>query len=263
MIEGFDWAVEFAEVFQDSGFDIAVANPPYVRQEIIKELKPALKAVFPEVFVITADLYVYFYARALQILRPGGMLAFISSNKWFRSAYGERLRGYIAENCRITSITDLGELPVFQEAATFPMIFLCQKGNAETRRSTLFTQVTSLDAPYPDIRALIERGANVLPTSAIAGSKWTLADAASIGTFERMKANSSPLGPTVGGRILYGIKTGLNKAFVLDEETRRDLIREDRRSAEIIHPLAVGDDVRKWHVVDRCRWLIVRESRRS
>jgi hypothetical protein len=70
-VVGFDWPVEFAEVFREGGFDVIVANPPYVRQEIIKNLKPTLKVIFPEVYTGVADLYVYFYARALQILRPG------------------------------------------------------------------------------------------------------------------------------------------------------------------------------------------------
>jgi len=73
-----------------------------------------------------ADLYTFFYFRAVQLLAPGGMLAFISSNKWFRAAYGEKLRGFMASQTAIRSITDFGELPVFS-AATFPMIFVAQK----------------------------------------------------------------------------------------------------------------------------------------
>ncbi|WP_180277824.1 Eco57I restriction-modification methylase domain-containing protein [Nostoc sp. 'Peltigera malacea cyanobiont' DB3992] len=87
-VAGFDWAVEFAEVFADGGFDIQVANPPYVRQELIKHLKPTLQKVYPAVYTGTADLYCFFYARALQLLKPGGMLAFISPNKWFRASMG-------------------------------------------------------------------------------------------------------------------------------------------------------------------------------
>jgi methylase of polypeptide subunit release factors len=84
-VDNFDWSLDFAEVFADGGFDIVVANPPYVRQELIKELKPLLKKVYPEVYTGTADLYCFFYARALELLQKGGMLAFISSNKWFKA----------------------------------------------------------------------------------------------------------------------------------------------------------------------------------
>ncbi|MFM7478032.1 MAG: Eco57I restriction-modification methylase domain-containing protein, partial [Microcystis aeruginosa] len=80
--KGFDWVVEFAEVLAEGGFDIQVANPPYVRMELFKEIKPALRKNFPEVHSDRSDLYCYFYGRALQLLKQGGMLAFISSNKW-------------------------------------------------------------------------------------------------------------------------------------------------------------------------------------
>ncbi len=83
---GFDWAVEFAEAFIASGFDIVVANPPYVRQELIKEIKPQLAIRYPDTYTGTSDLLCYFYSRAFELLRnPGGMLVFISSNKWLRS----------------------------------------------------------------------------------------------------------------------------------------------------------------------------------
>ncbi len=84
-----DWRVAFAEVFKNGGFDIALENPPYVRQELFKETKPILRRNFPAVYAAAADLYVYFYARTHQILRPGGTACVISSNKWLKAGYGE------------------------------------------------------------------------------------------------------------------------------------------------------------------------------
>jgi len=128
-VTGFDWTTEFNEVFVKGGFDIVLANPPYVRQELISTLKPTLKTVYPAVYAGTADLYCYFYARALQLLKPGGMLAFISSNKWFRAAHGKNLRAHIANTCAVRSITDFGDLPVFETATAYPMIFIAEKQN--------------------------------------------------------------------------------------------------------------------------------------
>jgi hypothetical protein len=119
---GFDWMVDFAEIMADGGFDIQVANPPYVRMELFKEIKSTLKKNFPEAHSDRSDLYCYFYARSLQLLKPGGMLAFISSNKWFKAGYGEKLRHRIAEVCDVHSITDFGGLPVFKSAAVLTMI---------------------------------------------------------------------------------------------------------------------------------------------
>ncbi|MBA3727179.1 MAG: Eco57I restriction-modification methylase domain-containing protein, partial [Armatimonadetes bacterium] len=90
------------------GFDVVLANPPYIRHELIKHLKPDLKRIFGNLFCGTADLYCYFYFRGIQLLAPGGMFVFISSNKWFRAAYGENLRKHIADTCHVSSITDFG-----------------------------------------------------------------------------------------------------------------------------------------------------------
>jgi hypothetical protein len=105
-----DWRIHFAEAFANKrgGFDIVVANPPYVRQELIKDIKPTLKQVFSDDYCGTADLYCFFYLRALQLLRTGGMLACISSNKWFRAAYGEKLRKKLAQETTILELIDFG-----------------------------------------------------------------------------------------------------------------------------------------------------------
>jgi len=163
----FDWAIEFAEVFAprpapaehshpgcadrghparraaaqqagspltaqagslcSGGFDIIVANPPYVRMELIKPLKPMLRRNFAAVHDERTDLYVYFYARAHELLRPGGVAAFISSNKWLRAGYGEKLRQLLLDAQAFHLVADFGELPVFQTAATFPAIFVWEK----------------------------------------------------------------------------------------------------------------------------------------
>ena len=90
----FVWQVEFPEVFQEGGFDIVIGNPPYVRQELIRPIKPALKRLFPEVYIGTADLYVYFYKRGTELLRTSGVLSYISSNNFLRVAYGKKLRSF-------------------------------------------------------------------------------------------------------------------------------------------------------------------------
>jgi hypothetical protein len=258
-INGFDWAVEFAEVIAEGGFDIQIANPPYVRHERIQEFKPQLKQVYPEIYSSTADLYCYFYARSLQLLKPGGMLAFISSNKWFRANYGKKLRQHIADTCQIHSITDFGELPVFKSAATFPMIFICSRASTNAG-ATIFTQVKSLEHPYPNVREIIQHGGAILPRKAIFGSNWLLTDNATASRIAQMESVGVALGKYVNGEIYYGIKTGFNQAFAIDHQTRDKLIFADPASEEMIEPLVTGDDIRKWHLRDRGKWLIVAKT---
>lgn len=273
-----DWCVRFAEVFASSmptttiggslnmgqgelaehpaqgGFSITLANPPYVRQELIRDQKPALKAVFPDVFNGTADLYTYFYARALQLLRPGGMLVFISSNKWFRAGYGANLRGYIADTCHVHSIIDFGDLPVFESATAYPMIFVAQKGKGEG--AVVFTQVKSLDAPYPDVRALVDRDGSKLPLNSVKGPTWSVSSGNFSDRLNKIRGVGTSLGQYVKKQVLFGIKTGFNTAFYIDGLKRDQLMAEDPKSGEIIRHLAVGRDVKRWVVNFRDQWQI-------
>ncbi len=295
-IDGFDWVVDFAEVFAsaecgvrnaecdsalatphsalDSGFDIVLANPPYVRQELITEQKAQLKTIFGSNFSGTADLYVFFYLRGHQLLKDGGMLAYISPNKWFRAAYGAKMRKHFAENAAVRSITDFGDLPVFQSATAYPMIFVAQKsphptspggggvlpslreGLGEGKSAPIFTQVKSLDEPYPDVRALMEQSGAVLPPGALDGENWNLSDAKTAARLHTMRKSGVPLGEYVKGQIFYGVKTGFNKAFVIDGATRDSLIKADKNSAELIKPLVAGREIRKWAVDYKEKWLI-------
>jgi hypothetical protein len=254
----FDWMVNFAEIMADGGFDIQVANPPYVRQESIVDMKPTLKKVFPQTYNGKSDLYCYFYARSLQLLKPGGMLAFISSNKWFRAGYGEKLRKHIADTCQIDSITDFGDLPVFKSATAYPMIFICSKQSPIVRES-IFTQVKSLDFPYPNVREVIKQSRSVLPSNAISGGSWLLTDSNNAKRIRQMESVSKPLHEYINGEIYWGIKTGFNEAFIIDGDTRAKLIFEDPASDTIIKPLLVGKDSGKWNINNKNKYLIVTE----
>ena len=109
----FVWQVEFPEVFQEGGFDIVIGNPPYIRQELIRPIKLTLKKLFPEVYTSTADLYVYFYKRGTELLRVSGVLTYISSNKFFRAGYGERLREFFSNRMCLHILLDFGSVSVF------------------------------------------------------------------------------------------------------------------------------------------------------
>lgn len=231
-----------------------LANPPCIRQELIKDQKPALRRLFPAVFDGRADLYCYFYARALQLLCANGMLAFISSNRWFRGNYGRGLRQTVAETCNVRSITDFGELPVFQEASTFPMIFVAQKGKATA--DSVFTQVVSLDPPYPDASEIVRSHSYRLPAGALSGSNWRLSNQASSQLVDKMEEAGPALASHTPVTIYSGIKSGYNAAFIIDAMTRSQLIAESATSRSAIKNFCRGDDVRKWHIRDRDEYII-------
>jgi hypothetical protein len=288
----FDWEVEFAEVFDSEeaqgtmgghlnmgghvsrsgqaefpteaarakGFDIVLANPPFVNSGELKrsvgdEYKKEWVKAFPNSATGTADLLVSFMDRATQLLCPGGVLAFITSNKWLKAGYGAKLRTHLAKNTTVHHLIDFGDLPVFQGTIAYPLITIASMGKAEGR--AMFTDVMSLDAPYPDVAQMIRENGVALPDDAINGETWTLADNETRHKLDLMRSRGIPLGEYVKGQIYRGVLTGFNKAFVIDGATRQRLIDEDPKSDEIIRKLAVGKDIRRWRVEDNDRWLIV------
>ena len=248
--------INFAEIFVNDGFDVVMANPPYVRQEKIKHLKVDLKRRFPKEYSGTADLYCYFYLRAFEMLKPDGMISFISSNKWLRADYGGPLRSKLAEVAAVRSITDFGELPVFETAATFPMIFVAQKYEPSAQDSFTFTQVKNLDPPYPDIALVIAANGSILPRTAVSSKDWRLVSTEKTLLMHLMDQSGVPLSTYIDNKIYRGVLTGFNEAFFIDAVIRKRLIAEDRRSKEIIFPLAIGDDVRRWRINQKDRYLI-------
>jgi len=253
--EGFDWVVEYAEVFMPElaqptsragGFDIVLANPPYVRQELISDLKPVLKRVYGDLYTGTADLYIYFYLRAHQLLRPGGVACFISSNKRLRAGYGETLRRHLLDEQAFMLVVDFGELPVFQTAATFPAIFVWRK-EKRGETPTKWAVVKNLQECYDEgIVEYVSRIAQILPATQFGKGKSRLNSQKTTSQRSIMESKGQRLGELMGGEINFGIKTGFNEAYWIDHSTYKKLVSLNKRNTEIIKPLLRGDDIRRY-----------------
>ena len=161
-------------MFRDNkgGFDIVIANPPYVRQEKISDLKPDLKISYPDVYDGVADLYVYFYARGLDLLRDQGMLAYISSNKFMKAGYGEKLRKLLAEKNQIQTLIDFGDQPVF-EAIAYPCIVIVRKAAPTEGYAPLVLTVDSLEI-LEQMEEEIPKQAWKIPQVQLRNDGWTL-----------------------------------------------------------------------------------------
>lgn len=248
---------------RNEGFDLVIANPPFVRQEQIKERKPALEQRY-ETYIGTADLYVYFYERAMQLLKPGGVLTFISSNKYFRAGYGQKLRRYLTTSATIHQIIDFGDAPVFT-AVTYPSIIVAQKGTpvAEHQLLALNWSPTSKLEEFPEIvagaRAAVDARAPAAPTilqRSLGADGWRLEGVVTQRLLEKLRRAGKPLGDYVGGRFYHGVKTGLNEAFIVDRTTYDRLVAEHPSSAEVLRPFLRGRDVKRWRVDPQDLWLI-------
>lgn len=249
----FQWHLHFNDVFeQKGGFDIVIGNPPYVRQEQIKALKPALQAEYA-CYVGTADLFVYFYERGFQILRSGGALTYISSNKYMRSAYGAKLRQFLSTQGTIQHLIDFGDAAVF-EAIAYPSIIQVTKTPPANH------QVCSLTwEPEQSINELTSAFYShgfLIAQKEFTSEGWRLETPSTLRLLEKLRAAGQPLGEYVNGRFYRGILTGCNEAFVVDRSVRDRLIAEHPSSAEVLKPLLRGRDVKRWRVEAQDLWLI-------
>ena len=241
-INPFDWEKEFPEIFQRGGFSVVIGNPPYVRQEGLSEFKGYFQKHY-KVYQSTADLYSYFIERGVSLLREGGIFSYIVANKWMRANYGQPMRKWLKEQC-IEEIIDFGDLQVFQGATTYPCIIRITK--SAPRASFEVTQVKTLD--FQNLGDYVKENHYSVNQSALDDNGWSLADENTQALLGKINSKGVPLSEYVSGKIYYGIKTGLNEAFVIDKATRERLIAEDPRSAELIKPFLAGRDIKRYRM---------------
>jgi len=249
-INPFDWDKEFAEVFLKGGFDVVIGNPPYVRQEMLSDLKSYFQHHY-QVYHGIADLYTYFIERGISLLRSDGVFCYIVSNKWKQANYGKPLRKWLKTKC-IEAILDFGDLPVFQGATTYPCIIRITKDTPKTCFNV--TQVKTLD--FKDLSEYAERQHYDVNQETLNDNGWSLADSCTIALLNKMIAHGISLGEYVGGEIYTGIKTGLGEAFFINAESRQMLINEDPKSEEVIKPLLIGRDIKRYQIPKIERYLI-------
>ena len=268
-----EWMFGLDASADEGWFDIAFANPPYIRQEKIESFcinnklviaKAQLKADY-KTFAGTADIYVYFYERALRLLKPAGALAFITSNKWYRINYGKGLRDWLSTHARILKIIDFGDAPVF-EAIAYPTILVGTRkptpgkpGPDEIVRSLNWVPVDGED-PKVSVKQFPERFAaeafEMPQTELASGTDWQFIPPSSGKVLIRLRSNSLTVKNFIVDAVYRGITTGFNDAFEIDETLRLALIREDKSSNELIKPLLKGKDLSRWTAPAVTRWII-------
>ena len=245
--EFFDPQLMFGTVRPDP-FDIVIGNPPYVRQEAIRHLKPELRKEFSDFFKGTADLYTYFYKKAVDLLKPGGVLAFITPNKFMITAYGDKTRKLLLSEAFPLALIDFNEFPVF-EATTYPLIALIEKGKADENATFWSLPEKELaKGQWTDPATAMRNHGFKQPVASLTPDKWLLEKPEILSLMNKLSQSAMPLGEYVNDKIYYGAKTGLNEAFVIDQDIKNHLLQHDPRSAELIKPWLIGRNINKWSV---------------
>lgn len=249
---GFEWKTAFPDVFAEGGFDVVLGNPPYVRMELIKPMKPWLEKRY-EVVSDRADLYAYFFERGIKLLKPGGRLGYISSSTFFKTGSGAPLRDFLRINATLETVVDFGDHQIFEGVTTYPAILTMKAGGPPSDHELQFWKIgqmptDSFDDAYAD-------AAKPFPQQSLGRGSWELEDDA-LRALRAKIVEGRPTLKEVYGSPLYGIKTGLNEAFVIDTPTKEKLCRDDPRSAELLKPFLEGKDLKRWRAESRGLWII-------
>jgi hypothetical protein len=247
----FLWHLFFKDVFEQGGFDIVIGNPPYVGISKLQD-KAVLEKQGFKTIESTGDIYSLFYELGNNLLKIKGNLCFITSNKWLRASYGKSLRKYFIENTNPVQLIDFGQTMIFETAIVHSNIFIFHKDkNLKNLQAVQFEQ--DLYKNNLSIENYFEKHNTTI--SDFDESIWTIAS----DNLQNIRNKAEKIGKPLKEwdlKINFGIKTGYNEAFIIDENTKNDLIQQDANNAEIIKPILRGRDVRKYHCNFANWWLI-------
>ncbi|WP_371432773.1 Eco57I restriction-modification methylase domain-containing protein [Novosphingobium sp.] len=249
---GFEWKTAFPDIFAAGGFDVVLGNPPYVRMELIKPMKPWLEKRY-EVVSDRADLYAYFFERGIKLLKPGGRLGFISSSTFFKTGSGAPLRDFLRTKATLETVVDFGDHQIFEGVTTYPAILTMRAGSPPPGHDLQFWKIGQM--PTDSFADAFADAAKPFPQEALGRGSWELEGDALRALRAKIVAGNPTL-KEVYGSPLYGIKTGLNEAFVIDTPTKEKLCRDDPRSAKLLKPFLEGKDLKRWRAEARGLWII-------
>lgn len=253
-VDSLEWRYEFPQVLNEKGefigFDVVVGNPPYIRQEELTALKPYLKANY-KVYRGTSDILTYFVELGLNLVREGGQFSYIISNKFMRAGYGKELREYLRDY-NIKELIDFGDLPVFDEATTYPLIMLIERSTPDE-----VYQAANVEELFPlDFRQNLSSIRFPGNVESLATDSWSLTDRETFARMQSLRGKGIPLGQFVDGKMFRGILTGLNDAFVINEEQAQSLIDAHPSSEEVIKPFLAGRDIKRYQQPEADKYLI-------
>ncbi|MBR5060601.1 MAG: N-6 DNA methylase [Prevotella sp.] len=233
----FDWQREFPQVFAKGGFDVVIGNPPYVQLQGMGDQGKAYAECGFEVYNKSADLYCLFYEQGCKLLKDKGMLGFIASNKWLKINYGMPLRKYITTKMNPLLLIDFPGVPVFEDATVDPQILVAQK--APYMGKTFAYAAKDKTDEWTSMKD------NDMVELSLTSEPWVIRDAHVNAIVNKIDSCGTAL-KDLPITINYGIKTGYNDAFFIDEETKNKLTDQDPKAEEIIRPLLRGRDITAW-----------------
>ncbi|EPW1236055.1 class I SAM-dependent DNA methyltransferase [Campylobacter coli] len=261
----FEWRFEFPEILDDDGnfkgFDLIIGNPPYIRQEELKELKPHLAKNY-KVYKGTSDIYTYFYELGFNVLKDrGGVLSYITSNKYTRAGYGEALREFLLKNVKFLEYTDLNGIKVFDSATVDTSILCFEKSKSKDNKFKYLALSNEILKTCAYDIGLYKDFAEFSQNS-LSKESFTFSDENTSALKAKIERIGTPLKEWQGLNIYRGILTGYNEAFIITTEKRNEILAnckdeaEKERTAKLIHKMLRGRDIKRYSYEWAGLWVI-------
>lgn len=260
----FEWRFEFPEILDDDGnfkgFDLIIGNPPYIRQEELKELKPHLAKNY-KVYKGTSDIYTYFYELGFNVLKDNGVLSYITSNKYMRAGYGEALREFLLKNVKFLEYTDLNGIKVFDSATVDTSILCFEKSKSKDNKFKYLALSNEILKTCTYDIGLYKDFAEFSQNS-LSKESFTFSDENTSALKAKIERIGTPLKEWHGLNIYRGILTGYNEAFIITTEKRNEILAnckdeaEKERTAKLIRKMLRGRDIKRYSYEWAGLWVI-------
>jgi hypothetical protein len=252
----FEWRFEFPEVLNDDGdfvgFDVVIGNPPYIRQEEIKDLKPHFRSQF-KLYTGTADVYIFFIEKGFEILKTKGVFTFLMPNKFMQAGYGQPARKFLLEQ-NLLEIIDFGDFQVFEEAITYLCILTASKEVAKETFKTAKINSTDFINDFP---AFVSNVTNFIKHQSLNDETWIVSNTQDQSLLQKIVSNGKKLEDYINGEAKRGVLTGLTDAFVIDEEIKTKIVSKDPNAVELIKPFLLGRNITPYGTAKPTQYLIL------
>ncbi|MCK4295300.1 MAG: N-6 DNA methylase [Candidatus Marinimicrobia bacterium] len=249
--KAFDWNKEFPEIMQNGGFDVVIGNPPYFS---LSTLNKIIQNYFKQVYInseSSSDIYSVFYEKGIELLKKNGLLAFITSNQWLQAQYGKTLRNYFIAKSNPIKLINFAGFKIFKDATVDTNIFITEKKSCKF--SLKACQFSKNFKEKEDIENYINKNSVIIDKLKL--DRWFIIDDKTSILRDKVKADHDVL-KNHNINIFRGILTGFNKAFIIDNETKDKLCKNNPRNKDIIKPVLRGRDIHRYQIEWANLWLV-------
>ena len=251
----FEWRFEFPEVLDEKGnfmgFDVVIGNPPYFSISSDKTLISVRDQY--QTFSKTGDIYALFVEHTNKILRDKAIASLIISNKWLRANYGQSLRMFLSNETNPIELIDFGQNLLFENAIVHTNIITFKKESSNNLTSGVRFDDGFFDDKLFDFEYFIQN--NIIDDIRVSSKIWNVVPSLVSDIQIKIEKNNIRL-KDFDIEINFGLKTGLNKAFIIDKAKKNELVNKGEQNKDIIKPILRGRDTRRYHCKFADLWII-------